>query len=80
MNNASLAAGTGTTFAFNNNLISGTDILIINKLAGGTLYAYSVRVDTVIGGTAYINVTNISVVSLSESVQLGFSIVKGVNA
>lgn len=75
MNNAALAAGASVEFQFNNNLISTADSLYITFVGSpSNNYSYKAKVVT---GAAYIVIKNESTWSLSETVQLNFTLIKG---
>lgn len=77
MNNAALAAGASVFFTLTNTQMAATDLLIAQVSAGAadrTVY----RLDVYPGsGGAQIKVTNTSAGSLSEALQINFSVIKG---
>lgn len=77
MNNAALAANTEVDFNLNNSMISLSDILLCHASNSDS---YTVVVRGVFNGRAYIRVKNISAGSLSESVVLNFTVIKGATA
>lgn len=82
MNNASLAANTAITFQFTNSLIGASDNVLIHlREYGGSTEPYIVTATTLnVGGGAFITLINRGAVSLSEAVQLEFSVIKGATA
>jgi hypothetical protein len=81
MINAALAANTSVIFTLTNSLIAAADTLIVNHgSAFGTVSAYKVETLTCSAGSATIRVTNITAGSLTEFVQVNFSIIKGATA
>ena len=82
MNNAALAAGATSYFMFNNSCISVTDNILLESVAATyvSVGAYTIGVEAVGFGIAYITVKNNTAVSLSEAIQLNFAIIKGANS
>jgi len=78
MDPAALAASTTVTFALTNTTVEAGDIIVMNHISGGTLGAYTLNASCGIG-TANINVRNVSLGALSESVVLRFAVVKVVD-
>ncbi len=76
--NDALAAGTLTSFVFNNSSIGANDTITVN-LAGGnaTIGTYLINVDGIAAGTCNIVIENRSSGSLSEALVLNFNIIKG---
>lgn len=79
MNNAALAAGASVNFAVNNSLVTTTDLVVVGGVnAGVDPINYRIEAARANGiGTFLIRVTNISAGSLSEALQIQFSIIKG---
>lgn len=81
MNGAALAAGVVVAFPVNNSLLSSVDRVVANLKTGyATIGTYNVWAESVAAGQFYVCVRNISAGSLSESLVIGFAIIKGVNA
>jgi hypothetical protein len=77
MNNAALAAGTLIGFILTNNQITTSSIVLVNA-TGGAVSPWEYRVETArtsAGGSCAIRVTNLTVVSLSEALELTFAII-----
>lgn len=72
-----LAANTTVSFQLNNTNIASADAIIVHRNFGGTASAYQVWVDSVGPGLCVICIRNITGGSLSESIFLTFSIIKG---
>lgn len=83
MNNAALAAGASVTFLLYTNTLSSLsmDNIAVNIVASsiGNQASYSVIANTGAGG-AFITLKNESAGSLSEAVQIQFSVIKGATA
>ena len=82
MNNAALSANTGIAFPLNNSLLSVGDLIIINhtNANGVNVLNYNTWCTISASGQAFIMLKNISTGSLSESVEIRFTIIKGVSA
>lgn len=81
MDAAALGAGVSVIFALSNSLLSSTDTINVSHNAnGGTANAYTIQTLTVGAGSVVIRVTNITGGSLSEAVQISFTVTKGVSA
>lgn len=76
MNNAALAAGASVTFTFNNSLLIAEDLIGLT-MEWNLTTSYRFEHAAVGVGSSLIRVTNISGISLSEAVQIKFSIIKG---
>lgn len=72
---AALAAGASVTFTVTNNKVGSDDNVIVNTFTG--FLNYRVEAPTVGGGSFTIRLTNISGGSLSEAVQIKFTVIKG---
>ena len=79
-NSAALTANTVATFTVTNNLVAATDTVLVNRLNGGTAGAYHFWCDTVSAGSFTISIQNVSTVSLSERIVIGYSVIKAVQA
>jgi hypothetical protein len=77
MNAAALAASTTVSFTLTNSAIAATDLLVLNHVSGGTAGAYTLNSQCA-GGSASINVRNVSLGSLSEAIVIGFALQKAV--
>lgn len=80
MMNSPLAANTSVSFVMNNSFIATTDTIVVNITGGGAYGAYMLTVSDVQSGLAVITLRNVSAGSLSESVVLGFAIIKAVSS
>ncbi len=78
MVNSALGAGTSVYFAVYNSFYATTDLAVIN-VVGGIVSpdTYDVSVTPVSTGIFYVNLKNISAGPLSDSVVVGFAIIKG---
>lgn len=77
MHNAALAAGATVIFGVNNSLVSATDFIGVTArgfASGGT---YIVSVDNIYAGGFAVSLKNISAGTLTESLAIGFAIIKG---
>lgn len=79
MNNAALAAAAIVSFTLTNTTIAAGDVLILNHSATGTVGSYLLNCQCG-AGSAVINVTNITVGSLSEAIVISFVVIKAVTA
>jgi hypothetical protein len=77
---SALAANQTVRFTMNNSKIGINDVLVLNRVAGGTGSSYQVWCDFTTDGTAGICIRNISGGSLSESINVNFAIIKGAGA
>ena len=76
MNAAQLNAGVVASFELTNSTIAATDVLVLNHLSGGTAGAYLLNAQADgSGGSADINVTNITSGNLSEAIVITFDVV-----
>lgn len=76
LNAASLAAGDGVSFLFQNSFIANADTLLINHEASGTLNAYYVQA-TCNSGNATVGLRNLTAGALAEAIILRFKVIKG---
>ena len=74
--NAALAAGASVTFIVNNSLTTTNDYPAVHIPVSGTNYSIESKGNTT--GTFQLKLTNISTLSLSDSVEIHFNIIKGV--
>lgn len=79
MNNAALAAGAIVSFTWTNANISGSDVVVLNHIFGGTIGAYTINAQCG-AGSAQINVRNNTAGSLSDAIVIQFTVIKGVNS
>ena len=81
MNNATLNPSTGVSFQLSNSLIGINDTLSVSICWDGTVdpsnYTVSAGIYQVSAGVAYITLVNRSGGTLSQAVQLNFSVIKG---
>ena len=75
MNAAALAAATTVSFRLTNTLISASDVLILNHIAGGTPGSYLLNAQSG-AGFATINVRNITAQSRSEAIVIAYALIK----
>lgn len=78
MNNATLNAATTVSFTFNNSTIEAGDILVMNHISGGTAGSYTLNAQCA-GGSASINVRNVTAGNLSEAIVIRFAVIKAVS-
>lgn len=76
MDGAALAASTTVSFTLTNSILQSTDVLILNHAGTGTAGAYLLNAQ-VVGGSASINVRNVTLGSLSEAIVIAFIIIAG---
>jgi len=78
MNNAALAASTTVEFTFNNSLITGGSVLVLN-ITGNvtTAAAYNLGTRSQAGGSIIIGVRNVTAGSLSEAMQISYVLISG---
>jgi hypothetical protein len=76
MSNAALAAGASVMFRLNNNILGYTDNICVNALANGN---YRVEVAATSLGWVDIRVTNVTGGSLSDALEIQFSVIKSSN-
>lgn len=79
-NSAALASNTVASFTVTNNLVAASDVVIVNRLNGGTAGAYQISCDSVSAGSFVISMLNTTTGSLSERVVIGFAVIKAVQA
>ena len=79
LDGAALAASTTVSFTLTNTVIEAGDILIMNHISGGTAGSYLLNAQSA-AGSASINVRNISLGSLSETIVIAFAVIKAVAA
>jgi hypothetical protein len=79
LDNTALAASTTVSFTLTNTVIEAGDILILNHISGGTAGSYLLNAQSA-AGSASINVRNISLGSLAESIVIAFAVIKAVIA
>lgn len=77
MNNAALAANTSVVFSLVNSLISANDLVLPVCGPGVSGVNYRIEVVDISAGIVQIRVSNITGVSLSDSVVINFAIIKG---
>jgi hypothetical protein len=76
MDGAALAASTTVSFTLTNTILQSTDVLILNHAGTGTAGAYLLNAQ-VVGGSASINVRNVTLGSLSEAIVIAFIVISG---
>jgi len=79
LNNAALAADTTVSFVLTNSAIAAGDVLILNHISGGTAGSYLLNARSA-GGSATIDVRNITAGSLSEAIVIAFAVIKATTA
>lgn len=75
LNGAALAADTTVSFTLTNSSIASEDIIVLNHVSGGTFGSYVLNARAA-AGSATIAVRNISAVSLTEVIVIGFIVIK----
>jgi len=80
MDGAALAAGAVVSFAFTNSTIDADDLVMVIFYGGGLAVNYNVWASTPTAGACFINLRNITAGSLSNAVELRFTVIKGVSA
>lgn len=75
LNSAAIAADVTVSFTLTNTTIAATDIIVLNHVSGGTAGAYILNAQAA-AGSASINVRNATHSSLSESIVIGFAVIK----
>lgn len=78
-NNAALGAGATVSFVVTNNRCEANDNIIIHRKDGGTAGAYHAWIDEVAAGSFRVVLQNYSAGSLSEAVNLHFTIIRGLS-
>lgn len=79
LNGAALAASTTVSFVLTNSTIAAGDLLVLNHVSVGTFGSYTLNARAA-GGSATIDVRNVSAGSLSEAIVIGFAVIKGATA
>ena len=79
LNNATLNADTTVSFTLTNSAIAAGDVLVLNHISGGTAGSYTLNAQSA-GGSASINVRNVTAGNLSEAIVIAFAVVKAVTA
>lgn len=77
---AALATNPVAGFTLVNTAILATDTINLSIATGATVNAYRTMVDTVIAGSAHISISNISGLSLSETLVMNYAIVRGASS
>ena len=82
MSNSAINSGSYVSFLFKNSIIEIKDIIGVNTVGASyiSVGAYSVKVEAASTGQCYIVITNNTGITLSESVQLNFTVTKGANS
>jgi len=80
LNDAALAHEANVTFVVTNTLVAATDVVVAVHGSAGTAGAYLVQANTMGSGSFNITVRNISGGSLSESIVVNFSVIKGASS
>lgn len=79
--NAALLAGGAAQFQFNNSFIEAGDLLLLTIYRAGIASSANYNVWGDVGaGAAFITLKNVSGGSLSEAVNINFSVIKGATA
>ena len=78
--NAALASNNTVSFTVTNNLVASSDVVVVNRLSGGTAGAYVIWCSTVSTGSFAISMRNLTNGSLSEAVVMGYAVIKAVQA
>ena len=76
MDGAALAASTTVSFTLTNTILQANDVLFLSHAGTGTAGAYLLNAQ-VVGGSASINVRNVTLGSLSEAIVIQFIIISG---
>lgn len=79
LNNAALAAATTVSFTLTNSAIAAGDILVFNHISGGSPGSYLFNAQSA-GGSATINVRNITAGSLAEAIVINYAVLKAVTS
>ena len=79
MSNEALAGSTNASFTFTNTAIAVGDHILFSHVGGGTLGNYFAQ-GVCNNGSATIAVRNLTSGSLSDAVQLKFTVIKGANS
>lgn len=74
-----LAGGTVVSFTLTNSAISANDLLVLNHLSGGTAGAYTLTSQPASGSTV-ISIRNNTAGNLSETLVIGFAVIKSVTS
>jgi hypothetical protein len=77
---STLTAGQVVRFVMNNGYIAENDIILVNRLSGGTGSSYRLWADYSAAGSAGICIQNITAGSLSEAITANFILIKGAGA
>lgn len=75
-NAAALNSDTTVSFTMTNSSVAASDVLILNHVSGGTAGSYTLNAQPA-GGSASINIRNVSAGSLSEAIVIGYAVIKG---
>jgi hypothetical protein len=74
-----LAAATSVSFVVTNTAVAAGDVMVLNLVSGGTAGAYTLNAACT-AGSATITIRNVTAASLSETLVIGFVLVKAVTA
>jgi len=77
MHSASLAANTAVSFQFNNSLLSGADLVVMNIYNNATTNAYLLQVQDIRSGYCTVSLRNLTAGALAEAVMFQYAIIKG---
>lgn len=77
-NNAALSANTTVSFQVNNTLVDPQDSIVLTLVGGGSIANYNVWAQTGQVGAFTVFLRNISAGSLSDPIDIGFMVFKGV--
>ena len=79
LDGSTLNSDTTVSFTLTNTTVAATDIIVLNHVSGGTAGAYLLNAQAG-AGSASINVRNITSSLLSETIVIGFAVIKAVIA
>ena len=77
LNGAALASATTVSFVLTNSTIAAGNLIVLNHVATGAFGSYTLNARAA-GGSATIDVRNVSAGSLSEAIVIGFAVIKAV--
>ena len=82
LSNSAINSGSSVYFLFQNSIIEIKDTIKVTTVGASyiSVGAYSVKAEAVSTGQCYIVITNNTGITLSESVQLNFTVTKGANS
>lgn len=80
LHNAALAADTTVSFTLTNSALAAADMILMQVVGGAADSSKYVLSHTQAAGSTVITVRNVSAGSLSEAIQIGFAVIKAVQA